>query len=981
MKKLYLALIVAPFALLGCGGEGAESSTSSNNSSVEREPVIYSQDGIVRTFTGQKLSINLSERNVVSNGQELAIDDITSLSSNAQCDPISVSGMTFALGAFENPTMCQYKYSLRSVETGVEYVNPNMVTNVIVQEKPLVIQNSLSSLRSLPSTTLPPIQVSVSKPGSVVKVDLNSRLASLYPKDENGKNYVLSSMVLVLGSGSAKSTTNDLGKSIVEYTSDSYDRGGITRLIYSLSDDFTGTGEGDFKVGAIDISVSSSGSNSTPETKYFQWSNNGSDIKAGQKYTIDVASDISAECTYGREPQDTKGSCIYDADSDSLQIVGVYAYDATVAPTSLTQLDNTKFDVTFRRTGTHDISYQVSDHNGGFATGIVRVNVEENTPPVLYDNPKIVYISESSTFTSAPVNKGLATDLEGDDIWFKSITSPSSDKIIVSESKGTDGIGDEKIIIQTKPNSEGIYEFKTVVTDGVNDIAMNWIAVINSLNHLMLKDESSRTFSTDVNVPITIDISSIIENLLEGETVSVNQVIGSLYGTVEIDKQDSSKVIYTPDKNTVAKDDFVFKVITSKGAEISGNIIITVGDVPIGGQPALVISSVDASEGENNLITASVVCERCDVTKYEYSWIIADKVISNEKSFTITPEQRAYAVTLLVVGYDVFGQSDYKLTSLTFYPFELGTFDSPAESCDDIYRLYNSSYNIIADDGEYWLKSVDGSYKYKVQCDMVSQPESDLTGKAVGGYTLVWSYSEKTNLERFGGNTKVFSQNNKGLSFEESRNKFPDGIGLVKNSLGEVNYNNFRLPLLEYKTKFEYSYVRVLYTSDPSPATINHDPDGVSDKWYLNTTGLTAFFSGSPVFLGPNTEHSGAVGAINGIKFNGEYSAARVVELTAVETGKSMGSLTGFSGIAGYSFVSDNVFDGQYLYSVFGDWGKVQHQYDLFGMCTNPKMVSAGSKYTYALGCNGDVEGEKTYHVSINNGEGYVTQWWAGPTK
>ncbi len=969
MKKLYLALITVSFALLGCGGEGSGSSTSSNNSSVEQEPVVYTQDGIVRTYTEQKLSVDLSERNSISNSEVLSIDDITNITGSSQCDPVAVSGMTFELEAFENPTMCQYQYSLRSVESGATFSNPRMVTNVLVEKRTTIMPNSRSSLFPLPSTTLPPIQASISSPGSVVNIDLNAQLASLYPKDSEGKNYVLSSTVLVLGSGSAKATTDDLKKSIVEYTSDAYDQGGITRLIYSLSDDFDGDGVGDFKIGAIDISVSSSGSNSNPETKYFQWTNNGSDIKVGQKYTIDVASDISAECTYGREPQDTKGSCIYDADSDSLQIVGVYAYDATVAPTSLTQLDNTKFDVTFSRTGIHDISYQVSDHFGGFATGIVRVYVNENSAPVLQSNPYIWYANENTGMSIYASD--LATDIDGDTVTFKSVTQPTSGKV-----KAEISTDKSKLQVDAQVDSEGTHFFDVVLTDGKVDVTQHWVVIVNSNTHLSLKSELERTFSVNVNTPITIDISSLIEGYRTGEqaSVEVTNTSGALLGTVKVSDTSKFKVIYTPNSNAIGVDDFIFEVKTNSGAEIAGNVIVHVGN-----PPALAISAIDATEGQNDLITASVTCEYCDVSKYEYEWVINGETVSREKSFTITVEQRNHDVTLLVIGYDVFGQVTHKLAQFDFFNIVLGSFEQPAKDCQEIYLNYNSPFALKAKDGEYWLRSADNTLTYKTQCDMVSQAEADNSDKVVGGFTLIWSYSEKTNLTRFVPGSDIFSQWDKGLAFDGSLFDNGKGRGLVTTENEIVNYNDFRVTNSELQTKFNLAYSRVSYTSDISVETIDEDPDGTVQSWYMQTTRPVTFYSGSSTFKN-GTEASGLKGKVRGDHFIGEYDASWEPQyenmLSIVnDSGDDYGGFAVWGGRYGFHYSRDRALGNQYLNNVFGYWGGNDHQIDIFGLCTNPSMITIDN--VESLGCSGDEKGAKTYHTTVNNGEGYVVQWWA----
>ncbi|EJE8554914.1 Ig-like domain-containing protein [Vibrio vulnificus] len=962
MNKLYLVLITVPLTLLGCGGEESSSSAKNDSVIVEQAPLVYTQDGIVRTYTEQNILVDLSDKNTISNNELLEIDEMTNITGGSQCDPASISGMTFELNAFSNPTMCQYQYSLRSVESGETFVNSRMATSVVIQERPTIMPKSVSSLRALPSTTLPPIQLSVSNRGSVVNIDLNSHLASLFPKDSDDKHYHLSSTILVLGAGSAKATTDDLKKSIIEYTSDAYDLGGITRLIYSLTDDFDGDGVGDYRVGAIDISVSSSSGNTNPVTKYFHWTNNGSDIKVGQKYTIDVTEDISEECIYGREPGDKKGSCIYDADNDTLQIVGVYAYDATVTPTSLTILDNTSLDVTFNRTGIHDINYQVYDHAGGFATGIVRVVIAENQPPVLKQNPMIVYATENSIVDQGKASSH-AIDLEGDSLSYKSFTQPDSGKVSVSV------YNNGSLAIRAQPDSEGVHSFDVVITDGQNDVVQNWVYIVNSSSYLSLKDISERTFSTNVNTPITIDVRSLIQGYFwtdESDSVTVTNTAGALLGSVAIDDTEKYKIVYTPTVNKMGADDFVFEVRTAVGATIAGNVIIHVGN-----PPALEITSVDATEGEDDLITASVTCEHCDVSQYVYEWLINGETVSREKSFTITPEQRIYDVTLLVIGYDVFGQVAYELSSFDFFKIVAGSFDHPAADCQEIFAMYNSPYALKVDDGEYWLRSADNTYTYKTQCDMVSQAEAEASDKTVGGYTLVWSYSEKSNLQRFGGNTNVFSQRGKGVAFDGSL--FTNGRGLVKTKSGTVNYNDFRVTNSEMRTKYGLSHSRVSYTSDPSVETINRDPDKTVQNWYMQTTQPVAFYSGGISFESGGYR-SDVFGKLDGKHFSGKFRSSRAVDLSD-DNGSSLGDMTVYGGGYGFHYTVDEIIYGQFLNNFWGFWGENDHQLDLFGVCTNPSLMQLGGVVAY--GCNGDDSGAKTYHAAINNGEGYVIQWWA----
>ncbi|WP_076409546.1 hypothetical protein [Shewanella sp. UCD-KL12] len=953
------------FSLLGCGGE---SSTTSNETEVispsELDAIVISQDSIDLGSLYQNNIVDLSSRNIISTGEALAISDLINISRNSQCEPLLISNMNFTLDKFEAPTLCSYKYSLKSLSSGIVYDNNNMVAQVIIKDASPVVQNSRASVRMLPSTTLPPIQLSISAPGEVVNIDLTSRLATQFPKDDANKSYQLSNNVLVLGKGTAVVKSDDLNKSVISYSSDVSDVGGITRLLYSLSDDFDGDGYGDFQIGSIDISVHGGGSNMSPVANNFLRDNGDNELIINKKYTINVASQTSDDCIYERKPTESVGSCIFDSDGDKLQLVGVYSYDAQVVPTSLTNIVSTEFDITFERTGIHDVTYEISDHNGGFASGIVRFYVKENLAPVPDNNPYIIIMEESNSWLTKTVNS-FASDPDGDIITIKSLEE-SVDEITVEIDDIYPDKGDARVRIKTGVNSEGVHEFSTVLTDGINDVLQKWVIIVNPANHLSLASIDKRTFSTDTNMPIEIDITSIIRNIRPGKVVSVKKVSGGQYGEVAISSTDESKVIYKPHKNILGIDDFIFEVETTSGAYIAGDVIINIGN-----PPELLISDVTATEGVNDLISASVICDNCDVSKYEYNWVIDDQVVSTDKSFTITPEQRIYNVTLLVVGTDVFGQKAHNVSIYNFFEIVTGSYNFPATDCQEIYTTYNSPFGLTVDDGEYWLRSADDSYTYKTQCDMVSQAEADELDKSVGGYTLIWSYSEKTNLTRFGGSTDKFSQRSKGVEF--NGRSFVDGRGLVTTESGIVDYNNFRVTNDELNKKFGISYSRVTYTSDISIDSINRDVDHTVQDWYMQTTEPVNFYTGSVDFSSAGFE-SGIAGRLAGVKIDGIYKSSRVVELRN-NVGEVLGDMTMYGGAYGFHYSVDEVYNGQYLNNLWGFWGENDHDLDLFGLCTNPKEITLGG--VKSLGCNGDTAGAKTYHESINGGEGYVIQWWA----
>lgn len=105
----------------------------------------------------------------------------------------------------------------------------------------------------------------------------------------------------------------------------------------------------------------------------------------------------------------------------------------------------------------------------------------------------------------------------------------------------------------------------------------------------------------------------------------------------------------------------------------------------------------------------------------------------------------------------------------------LGTFENPADRCLSILND-----NPAATDGEYWIKG-DGNAATKTYCDMTN-----------GGYTLIWSYSEKTaynngTYNRYYLNTSLSTY---GASLALTRNN-PQQVVTAKT--GTILYNNYRL--------------------------------------------------------------------------------------------------------------------------------------------------------------------------------------------
>lgn len=139
----------------------------------------------------------------------------------------------------------------------------------------------------------------------------------------------------------------------------------------------------------------------------------------------------------------------------------------------------------------------------------------------------------------------------------------------------------------------------------------------------------------------------------------------------------------------------------------------------------------------------------------------------------------------------------------------LGNFDNPAINCLAIYELG------VRDDGEYWV-SIDGNSNTPVRtmCDMTN-----------GGYTLVWSYSEKTLRDTIPSTTAGMSMHNAiasswGLQMDRPQNQvFSEG--------GEINYYNYRLATTTMKSIAEVGNK----TNSLYRFRIAYDPKDMDDAW------------------------------------------------------------------------------------------------------------------------------------------------------
>lgn len=85
-------------------------------------------------------------------------------------------------------------------------------------------------------------------------------------------------------------------------------------------------------------------------------------IHVGDKVTIDLSS--------------LSGLSITDPDGDEWQLIEVQSFSASVFATTPEIVTNKSFDFTAPTAGNHYVSYIVADHNNGYSSGLIKINVK-----------------------------------------------------------------------------------------------------------------------------------------------------------------------------------------------------------------------------------------------------------------------------------------------------------------------------------------------------------------------------------------------------------------------------------------------------------------------------------------------------------------------------------------------------------------------------------------------------------------------------
>lgn len=317
----------------------------------------------------------------------------------------------------------------------------------------------------------------------------------------------------------------------------------------------------------------------------------------------------------------------------------------------------------------------------------------------------------------------------------------------------------------------------------------------------------------------------------------------------------------------------------------------------------------------------------------------------------------------------------------------LGSVNNPAKSCAAILQA-----DPTKPDGEYFIATSDvDNTAIRTYCDMTH-----------GGYTLVWSYSEKTSYTNSA--TSIYSPNNT-IEMYNGNQRFSQNQprNLLFDGNGAINYADFRLPLSSMKN----------IKSDPVLGAyrvrICYVPTNMSDAWgdmmYLNikpsakeydiiestssykTTReikIQGMLFGKPFV-------SDGLGNTSSVTYAGQTVSNNITLYIDASYGVHFNAdyLT-LSGTLLTTYLPKHPDDGGELYeyqfypqglnNIFGYHAEYMLDHS-FGKCRSTTSDSSAEGDDYAnnrsttSANNGCTSGNRTPH-SFNNGEGRYLQWF-----
>ncbi|MFA0058038.1 Ig-like domain-containing protein, partial [Vibrio echinoideorum] len=359
-KKLCSFALVSSAALVGCGGEGsnANSTPPDYEPNGSNETLYYAQDVLRETNLVSTFYVDLAGNIEASDGSEVTLTSVSPLGNHKTCEPISVYRQGFTIDA-DDAKVCDYQYQIGSAmarqsgaisSDGYAQATVRAAVGEITEQLPPISDYTASNTA---------VSIEIKEALSLVNYNLDTSVHSLSE-----------TVNLVNGDATHSLAIANPAENAIDYTPGAGIFSGVERILYSYSDG------NNVLTGTLDIAVSTE-TNSVPiaysaELTEIPDPETGELLESApwnQTVTLDI------------------GSLISDPDGDTLQLIDAYTFDASVTIPADSNGDgnlfnDTVFELTSSQPGNQDVTYVVTDNNGGFATGVVSIPVENVYEPI-----------------------------------------------------------------------------------------------------------------------------------------------------------------------------------------------------------------------------------------------------------------------------------------------------------------------------------------------------------------------------------------------------------------------------------------------------------------------------------------------------------------------------------------------------------------------------------------------------------------------
>ncbi|MGF1903080.1 hypothetical protein [Aliivibrio sifiae] len=318
---LFSAIFLSLLSLSGCNDESYESNLNTLPPLPEMNDHVFAENNNQQGLLNSEVTININDHVRSTTGSDIELKNVT-LQNKSTCKVNSIQSLSFSVQTGDVDD-CLFEYEVQS-KLNDEINTTTAIVRLAVGE---TYQNE-----ELPRITK---KATLNNP---ISIDLNYELLNegIDPDD------ALNTELTIIGSGEA-TIAND---NTVVFEPNNV---GTAEIFYSY------ISSSNVKQGVISVSVSEEGENTPPAVTDFEQEGL---INLEDTVVIDVSDYVE------------------DINGDDIQLVSIDDFNSSSSLFAPTDINNTQFYFNASVPGSHDVAYTVSDHMGGYSTGLVHINVE-----------------------------------------------------------------------------------------------------------------------------------------------------------------------------------------------------------------------------------------------------------------------------------------------------------------------------------------------------------------------------------------------------------------------------------------------------------------------------------------------------------------------------------------------------------------------------------------------------------------------------